>query len=107
MAEQSGLGSAGARGARWKHSTVTVNVEDSIDLIGREGEAFEAVVRAATAWQNAPGILPTLVVQRGPEDPIGYRRSGGNRNTVRFAPDGDPLANGALAITVITFDAHA
>lgn len=107
LAEQSGLGSAGARGARWKHSTVTVNVEDSIDLIGREGEAFEAVVRAATAWQNAPGILPTLVVQRGPEDPIGYRRSGGNRNTVRFAPDGDPLANGALAITVITFDAHA
>jgi hypothetical protein len=64
-------------------------------------------VKAATAWQNAPGILPTLVVQRGPNDPIGYRRDGRNRNTVRFAPDGDPLANGALAITVITFDAHA
>jgi hypothetical protein len=106
-AEQSGLGSAGARGARWKQNTVTVSVEDSVDLLGTEGEAFEAVVRAATAWQNAPGILPTLVVQRGPDDPIGYRRSGRNKNTVRFAPDGDPLANGALAITVITFDAHA
>jgi hypothetical protein len=106
-AEQSGLGSAGARGARWKQSSVTVSVEDSVDLLGNEGEAFEAVVRAATAWQNAPGILPTLVVQHGPEDPIGYRRNGGNRNTVRFAPYGDPLANGALAITVITFDAHA
>lgn len=106
-AETSGLGSAGARGARWKENTVTVSVEDSVDLLGVEGEAFEAVVRAATAWQNAPGILPTLVVQRGPNDPIGYRRSGKNKNTVHFAPDGDPLANGALAITVITFDAHA
>ena len=101
------MGSAGARGARWKQSSVTVSVEDSVNLLGTEGEAFEAVVKAATAWQNAPGILPTLVVQHGPEDPIGYRRNGGNRNTVRFAPDGDPLANGALAITVITFDAHA
>jgi hypothetical protein len=101
------LGSAGARGARWKQSTVTVNVEDSVGLLGGEGEAFEAVVRAATAWQNAPGILPTIVVQHGPEDPIGYRRNGRNKNTVRFAPHGDPLANGALAITVITFDAHA
>lgn len=106
-AEQSGLGSAGARGARWKQNTVMVNVEDTVDLLGEEGEAFEAVVRAATAWQNAPGILPTLVVQRGPADPIGYRRNGRNKNTVRYAPDGDPLANGALAITVITFDAHA
>jgi hypothetical protein len=52
-------------------------------------------------------MLPTLVVQRGPDDPIGYRRNGKNNNTVRFAPNGDPLANGALAITVITFDAHA
>jgi matrixin len=106
-AEQSGLGSAGARGARWKQNSVTVSVEDSVDLLGGDGDAFEAIVRAATAWQNAPGILPTLVVQRGPEDPIGYRRNGRNKNTVRFAPDGDPLANGALAITVITFDAHA
>jgi hypothetical protein len=106
-AETSGLGSAGARGARWKQNTVTVSVEDSVDLLGLDGEAFEAVVRAATAWQNAPGILPTLVVQRGPNDAIGYRRSGKNKNTVHFAPDGDPLANGALAITVITFDAHA
>jgi matrixin len=101
------MGSAGARGARWKQSTVDVSVEDSVDLLGTEGEAFEAVVKAATAWQNAPGILPTLVVERGPEDPVGYRRNGHNKNTVRFAPDGDPLANGALAITVITFDAHA
>ncbi len=104
-AEQSGLGSAGARGARWQQGSVTVSVEASVDQLG--GEAFEAIIHAATAWQNAPGILPTLVVQRGPDDPIGYRRHGANKNTVRFAPDGDPLANGALAITVITFDAHA
>jgi hypothetical protein len=84
---------------------VAVSVEPTVDLLG--GNAFDAVVAAASTWQNAPGILPTLVVERGPEDEVGYRRSGRNRNTVRFSADGDPLANGALAITVITFDAHA
>jgi predicted Zn-dependent protease len=104
-AEQSELGSLGARGARWQQSSVTVSVEASVDQLGTQ--AFDAVMQAVTAWQNAPGMLPTLVVQRGADDPIGYRRTGKNNNTVRFAPDGDPLANGALAITVITFDAHA
>lgn len=104
-AEQSGLGSAGARGARWQQGTVMVNVEASVDLIGES--AFDAVVLAASEWQQAPGELPTVVVERGADDPIGYRRNGRNKNTVRFSPDGDPLANGALAITVITFDAHA
>ncbi len=82
-----------------------VSVEPSVDQLGER--AFDAVVAAASTWQNAPGILPTMVVERGPEDEVGYRRSGKNRNTVRFSADGDPLANGALAITVITFDAHA
>jgi hypothetical protein len=104
-AEQSGLGSAGARGARWQQGSVNVNVEASVDMLG--GSAFDAVVLAASEWQQGPGELPTLVIERGPDDPVGYRRSGNNKNTVRFAPDGDPLANGALAITVITFDAHA
>jgi len=80
-------------------------VEPTVDLLGTK--AFDAIVAAATTWQNAPGILPTMVVDRGPEDEVGYRRTGKNRNTVRFSADGDPLANGALAITVITFDAHA
>lgn len=62
---------------------------------------------AASAWQNSPGELPTLVVHHGPADPVGYRSGGENRNTVRFAPDGDETAGGALAITVITFDAQA
>jgi predicted Zn-dependent protease len=105
QAQQSGLGSAGARGARWQQASVNVSVEPTVDLLGTQ--AFDAVVAAATTWQNAPGMLPTMVVERGPEDEVGYRRSGRNRNTVRFSADGDPLANGALAITVITFDAHA
>jgi len=105
QASQSGLGSAGARGARWQQSSVEVSVEPTVDLLGTR--AFDAIVAAATTWQNAPGILPTMVVDRGPEDEVGYRRTGKNRNTVRFSADGDPLANGALAITVITFDAHA
>lgn len=52
-------------------------------------------------------MLPTIVVQRGDDSTIGYKRSGRNKNTVHFAKDGDPMANGALAITVITFDANA
>ncbi|HVZ32235.1 MAG TPA: matrixin family metalloprotease, partial [Polyangiaceae bacterium] len=103
--QQSGLGSAGARGARWQQPTVTISVDPSVDGMGTT--AYDAVVLAATTWQNAPGILPTLVVERGAEDDVGYHRNGTNHNTVRFAADGDPLANGALAITVITFDAHA
>jgi matrixin len=105
QAEQSGIGSAGARGARWQKGSVTVSVEPSVDELG--GEAFEGLVRAVSAWQTSPAELPTLVVQRGPADEVGFRRGGKNKNTVRYSPDGDPLANGALAITVITFDAHA
>lgn len=82
-----------------------ISVDPTVDEIG--APAYDAVIAAATTWQNAPGILPTLIVERGPEDEVGYHRNGKNHNTVRFAPDGDPLANGALAITVITFDAHA
>lgn len=104
-AEQSGIGSAGARGARWQKGSVTVSVEPSVDELGEQ--AFEGLVRAVSAWQTSPAELPTLVVQRGPEDEVGFRRGGRNKNTVRYSPDGDPLANGALAITVITFDAHA
>lgn len=104
-AEQSGIGSAGARGARWQIGSVTVSVEPSVDELGEQ--AFEGLVRAVSAWQTSPAELPTLVVQRGPEDEVGFRRGGRNKNTVRYSPDGDPLANGALAITVITFDAHA
>jgi hypothetical protein len=104
-AEQSGIGSAGARGARWQKSSVAVSVEPSVDELGEQ--AFEGLVRAVSAWQASPAELPTLVVQRGPEDEVGFRRGGRNKNTVRYSPDGDPLANGALAITVITFDAHA
>lgn len=104
-AETSGLGSQGARGARWQQGSVNVNVEASVDELGEA--AFDAVVLAASEWQQGPGELPTIVIERGPDDPIGYRRSGRNKNTVRFSPDGDPLAAHALAITVITFDAHA
>jgi hypothetical protein len=104
-ADERGIGSAGARGARWQKGTVTVSVEPSLDELGTP--AFEGLVHAVSAWQDAPAELPTLVVQRGPEDEIGFRRGGKNKNTVRFSPNGDPLANGALAITVITFDAHA
>lgn len=82
-----------------------INVEASVDLLGNA--AFDSVIAAATTWEDSPGELPIVVVQRGPEDPIGYRRKGPNRNTVRYSPDGDALANGALAITVITFDAQA
>lgn len=104
----SGVGSAGARGARWQKSTVNVNVEHSVNLLG--DRAFDGLVGAVSAWQAVPAELPTIVVTPAPEDEedeIGFRRGGNNKNTVRYSPQGDPLANGALAITVITFDANA
>lgn len=79
--------------------------EPSVDQLS--ADAFEAVVAAAGAWQQAEAFVPTLAVQRGDEGELGYSRHGDNRNIVRYSPEPDPLAKGALAITIITFDAVA
>lgn len=104
LAEQR-LGSRGAQGSRWQRASVAIELEPSVEPLGQAG--YDAIVAAASAWQEAAEFLPTLTVKHGSEGTLGYNREGGNRNILRYSPEAVPLAKGALAITVITFDAAA
>jgi hypothetical protein len=83
---------------------VELVVDGSVDALG--SQAFDAVVNAARVWQTAAPDLPRLVVRRGHSARIGYRSDGANHNVVRFEGGGEPRANGALAITVLTYDSE-
>ena len=104
-ASDSMRGSAGAQGARWLDSVITLNFEPTMDAFG--DAAFEALVQGVSAWQSLPLPLPTMIVDRGDNHDLGYRPKSSNYNSVRYAIDGDPMARGALAITIITFDTDA
>jgi hypothetical protein len=95
----------GAQGARWNDGVVALTVDESFDELSPQ--AFEALVGAVSVWQESAIGLPTLVAQRGQSKTIGYSVDGGNSNTVYFEPVKADMANGALAITVLTFDREA
>jgi hypothetical protein len=97
-------GSLGARGALWQRDQVELVVDASVESLGPH--AFDAVVKAASAWQSAAPGLPALVVRRGDSEHVGYRSGGHNRNVVRFEANGEARAHGALAITVLTYDSE-
>ena len=87
-----------SRNARWHDDVVVLTLDPSMQALG--DDAFDALVGAVAAWQNVASDIPLLVVERGtsavPDDV--------NLHTIRYAPRGDPMANGALAITIITYD---
>lgn len=95
----------GAQGARWTNGVVTLTVDSSFDQL--DPHAFEALVGAVSAWQESALGVPTLVAERGQSKTIGYNMEGPNSNTVYFEPHKADMANGALAITVLTFDRDA
>src|SRR5690606_37962832 len=95
----------GAQGARWSHSVVALTVDESFDELSPQ--AFEALIGAVSAWQESAVGLPTLVARRGQSKTLGYNVQGENTNTVYFEPRRAEMANGALAITVLTFDRDA
>lgn len=64
--------------------------------------AFEAVVASVNEWRRTGAAIPTLSVRRGPTVEVGYERDGPNQNTIRYFPEGHPLALGALAVTIST-----
>ncbi len=77
-------------------------VDVSVDQLTHDG--YEALIGAVSAWQTVGTGLPTVTVARGETQELGYSRVGKNTNTVMYARNGSERANGALAITVITFD---
>lgn len=95
----------GDRRAKWRSSVVRLTVDDSLSEIGET--ALDAVLGSVLAWRNLNQRLPTLVVDQGEVDEVGYHKGASNVNTVRFAPHGTEAADGALAITVLTFDLEA
>jgi hypothetical protein len=95
----------GAQGARWTDGVVRLTVDASFEEL--EPRAFEALVGAVSAWQESALALPTLVAQRGSAPTVGYRMGDSNDNTVIFEPGKSEMANGALAITILTFDRDA
>ena len=105
FASVAGADGSGAQGATWRDPVVRLSVDESILRIHKT--AFDVVVDSVVVWQNLNDRIPTLVVEHGTADAIGYRKGGQNTNTVRFVPGGSEMANGALAITVLTFDLEA
>lgn len=95
----------GAQGARWTQNTVALTVDKSFEEL--DSNAFEALIGAVSTWQDAASGLPTLVATRGESNTIGFNMHGPNTNTVYFEPRKAEIANGALAITVLTFDRDA
>jgi hypothetical protein len=102
-------GSAGATttapppGPRWKVDHVAITVDASIDQTTPGGR--ERVEVSGQTWRAVGANTPTISVSSGDVGAIGYVVGGKNQNTVRAAAKGDPLVKGALAVTVLTYDA--
>lgn len=95
--------SASGKPARWRDASLQVVADPSVAKL--HPAALQAVSAALAEWDSEPGTFPpTLSVQEGPVDELGYRATGPNQSTVRYAPDGAEIAAGMLAVTVVTFD---
>ncbi|HEY4120480.1 MAG TPA: matrixin family metalloprotease [Byssovorax sp.] len=89
---------------RWQVPQITVTVDASLGLVAPD--AVELMERCFTPWESVDGASPPLVVvQAGAVDAIGYVPGAANQSTVRYIPEGTPLAGIALATTVLTYDA--
>ena len=85
----------------WRVTDIGLYMDSSfVDLSG----AGDAVVAALETWGSADSRLPHVWPVVGSVDELGYRANQSNRNTIRYAAGGEPLAHGALAITMVTYD---
>jgi hypothetical protein len=85
---------------RWHADAIDVVVDKSFtELAG--AKVFGAAV---DAWRATGATLPSVSIKSGKARQVGYMSKGENENVVVFAPTGWSRANGALAITVLTFE---
>jgi hypothetical protein len=85
----------------WRVSDIGLYMDKSfVDLSG----AGDAVIAAIETWRETDSRLPHVWPVVGSVDELGYRANQNNRNTIRYAADGEPRAKGALAITLVTYD---
>ncbi len=85
---------------RWPSGSVDLVVDPSLDAV--QGHGTAAVRAAVQAWESVPAELPAVSLTTKPAGEIGYFPGKHNENAVRYAPNGHPLAKGALAVTVVT-----
>jgi hypothetical protein len=84
---------------RWQTDAIDVVVDKSFtDLAGPK--VFGAAV---DAWRATGATLPSVSTKSGKERQVGYKK-GANENVVVYAPTGWSRANGALAVTVLTYE---
>jgi hypothetical protein len=85
---------------RWHTDSIDVVVDKSLtDLAGPK--VFGAAI---DAWRATGAALPSLSTKSGKERQVGYKTKGANENVVLYAPTGWSRANGALAVTVLTYE---
>lgn len=86
----------------WRFGDIGLFVDSSVDAL----PDFEiALAQAIAVWQKGDERLPRVWPIWGNADEIGYRAGSKNCSTVRFAAAGEPKAKGALAITLVSYDA--
>ena len=76
QAQEARTASAGAQGARWLDSVITLTFEPTMNAFGES--AFDGLVMAVSAWQQVPAELPTMVVERGDSHEVGYQPKSAN-----------------------------
>ena len=87
--------------AVWRVTDLGLYIDPSMFAVS---DSMEAIGTALDTWYAADSRLPHIWPMLGAADAVGYRPGQANRNTLRFATDGDPTAQGALAITHVTYD---
>jgi hypothetical protein len=85
---------------RWQQDAIDVVVDKTLTDLG--GPTI--VTRAVDAWRNSGAALPSISTIPGKDRHVGYNPQGPNENVAVYAADGWARANGALAVTVLTFD---
>ncbi len=90
----------GGHELRWETDAIELVLDPS--FIGSAYGAADAARDAARAWSGVAGAPEIRVTNGAGGDEIGAI----GRNVVFFVPGGYPKANGALAVTVVTFDAN-
>lgn len=84
---------------RWHTDSINVVVDKSFtDLAGPK--VYGAAV---DAWRATGASLPSVSTKSGKDRTVGYKK-GENENVVVYAPTGWSKANGALAVTVLTYE---
>jgi len=85
---------------RWRTDAIDVVLDKSFtDLAGPK--VYGAAV---DAWRATGATLPSVSTKSGKGRELGYKSKGDNENVIVYAPTGWSRANGALAVTVLTYE---